>query len=140
MFCLLQVKCKSDLDKAAKITKLRLQYEYELSTFCKQDQKDLVCYLQRQLITRDQRIAEQSYDIEQLRNSSETNSTNDNNADTDNKRTAPIQILRNSNPDLIMSTVSQINFSFRFLRVLHFYHHCTCESPRDVLFVLFSHK
>jgi hypothetical protein len=105
MFCLLKVKCKSDLDKSAKITKLRLQYEYELNTFCKQDQKDLVCYLQRQLIIRDQRIAEQSYDIERLRNSLITTGTNDNTANA-NKKTAPIQILRTSNPDVIVSTVS----------------------------------
>jgi hypothetical protein len=70
-----------------------------------------VCYLQRQLITRDQRIAEQSYDIEQLRNLSVTNSISDNNAIA-NKKTAPIQILRTSNPDLVISTVSQISFSF----------------------------
>jgi hypothetical protein len=111
MFCLLKVKCKSDLDKSAKITKLRLQYEYELNTFCTQDQKDLVCYLQRQLIARDQCIAEQSYDIEQLKSLSVTNSIDDNNANT-NKKIAPIQILRDNNCDLNSSTVSQISFSF----------------------------
>jgi hypothetical protein len=113
MFCLLKVKCKSDLDKSSKITKLRLQYEYELNTFCKQDQKDLVCYLQRQLIARDQRIAEQSYDIEQLKNLSVTNSIDDNNVNT-NKKIAPIEILRDNNYDLNSSTVSQISFSFFF--------------------------
>jgi hypothetical protein len=94
----LQVKCKSDLDKSAKITKLRLQFEYELNTFCKQDQKDLVCYLQRQLLVRDQRIAELSYDIEQLKNSILNNN--------ENKRIEPIQILRCNDPDLVISTVS----------------------------------
>jgi hypothetical protein len=119
MFCLLKVKCKSDLDKSAKITKLRLQYEYELNTFCKQDQKDLVCYLQRQLIARDQRIAEQSYDIEQLKNLSVTNSIDDNNANT-NKKIAPIQILRDNNSGLNSSKVSQICFSFYFARSAFF--------------------
>jgi hypothetical protein len=57
-----------------------------------------VCYLQRQLTVRDQRIAEQSYDIEQLKTSSDTN-------DTKNK-TAQIQILRNNDPDLVISVVS----------------------------------
>jgi hypothetical protein len=80
-----------------------------LNTFCKQDQKDLVCYLQRQLIARDQRIAEQSYDIECLRNLSITNSISENSASA-NKKTAPIQILRTSNPDLVLSTVSQRSF------------------------------
>ncbi|CAF4672673.1 unnamed protein product, partial [Rotaria magnacalcarata] len=101
---LYKVKCKSDLDKSAKITKLRLQFEYELSTFCKQDQKDLVCYLQRQLLMRDQRITELSYDIEQLKNSILTNNTDDN--EKINKKTQPIQILRSNDPDLITSTVS----------------------------------
>ncbi|CAF2092786.1 unnamed protein product [Rotaria magnacalcarata] len=103
---LYKVKCKSDLDKSAKITKLRLQFEYELSTFCKQDQKDLVCYLQRQLLMRDQRITELSYDIEQLKNSILTNNTDDN--EKINKKTQPIQILRSNDPDLITSTVSSI--------------------------------
>src|ERR1700683_3818549 len=85
-----QVKCKSDLDKSAKITKLRLQFEYELNTFCKQDQKDLVCYLQRQLLIRDQRITELSYDIEQLKNSIFNNN--------ENKKIEPIQILRCNDP------------------------------------------
>ncbi len=112
MIYLLKVKCKSDLDKSAKITKLRLQYEYELNTFCKQDQKDLVCYLQRQLLARDQRIAEQSYDIEQLRNLSPTNSTNENHGNGP-KKLAPVQILRNNNSDLDISTVSEEKmFSF----------------------------
>ncbi len=119
---MLKVKCKADLDKSAKITKLRLQYEYELNSFCKQDQKDLVCYLQRQLLVRDQRIAEQSYDIEQLKALPVTASASDDNENT-SKKIAPIQILRNSNPDLIMSTVSQINYSFFILRVLRFIRH-----------------
>jgi len=93
-----KVKCKSDLDKSAKITKQRLQFEYELSTFCKQDQKDLVCYLQRQLLIRDQRITELSYDIEQLKNSTLNN--------IDNRKIEPIQILRCNDPDLVISTVS----------------------------------
>ncbi|CAF1671122.1 unnamed protein product [Adineta ricciae] len=97
---LYKVKCKSDLDKSAKITKLRLQFEYELSTFCKQDQKDLVCYLQRQLLARDQRITELSYDIEQLKISSLTNNENE----KVNKRTEPVQILRYNDPDLVIST------------------------------------
>ena len=62
-----QVKCKSDLDKAATITKLRLHFEHELNTFCKQDQKDLVNYLQRQMLAQDQRLAEQAYEIEKSR-------------------------------------------------------------------------
>ncbi|CAF3395791.1 unnamed protein product [Rotaria socialis] len=99
---LYKVKCKSDLDKSAKITKLRLQFEYELNTFCKQDQKDLVCYLQRQLLMRDQRITELSYDIEQLKNSILTNNTDDN--EKINKKTQPIQILRSNDPDLVTST------------------------------------
>ncbi len=93
-----KVKCKSDLDKSAKITKLRLQFEYELSTFCKQDQKDLVCYLQRQLLVRDQRLSELSYDIEQLKNST--------NNPYENQKFEPIQILRCNDPDLVISTVS----------------------------------
>lgn len=111
LFYLLKVKCKSDLDKAARITKLRLQYEYELNTFCKQDQKDFVCYLQRQLIARDQRIGELSYDIERLRNQSLTNSTNDKQIIA-NPKTAPIQLLRTNHPDLIYSTVSQNDLFF----------------------------
>ncbi|CAF1103584.1 unnamed protein product [Adineta steineri] len=99
---LYKVKCKSDLDKSAKITKLRLQFEYELSTFCKQDQKDLVCYLQRQLLARDQRISELSYDIEQLRDSTLNNTDNE----KINKKLEPIQILRCNDPDLVISTVS----------------------------------
>ncbi len=95
---LFKVKCKSDLDKSAKITKLRLQFEYELSTFCKQDQKDLVCYLQRQLLVRDQRLSELSYDIEQLKNST--------NNPYENQKFEPIQILRCNDPDLVISTVS----------------------------------
>ncbi|CAF1096091.1 unnamed protein product [Rotaria sordida] len=99
---LYKVKCKSDLDKSAKITKLRLQFEYELNTFCKQDQKDLVCYLQRQLLIRDQRITELSYDIEQLK----TNTLNNNDNEKINKKLEPIQILRSNDPDLVTSTVS----------------------------------
>ena len=106
---MLKVKCKSDLDKAARITKLRLQYEYELNTFCKQDQRDLVCHLQRQLLARDQRIAELSYDVERLRNVSLTNSITDKQIIT-NTKTVPVQLLRRNNPDLINSTVSQTNF------------------------------
>ena len=99
---MLQVKCKSDLDKSAKITKLRLQFEYELNSFCKQDQKDLVCYLQRQLLIRDQRITELSYDLEQLRNlSQQSPSANE------NPKFQPIQILRFNDPDLVVSTVSR---------------------------------
>ncbi len=97
-FRFFKVKCKSDLDKSAKITKLRLQFEYELSTFCKQDQKDLVCYLQRQLLVRDQRLSELSYDIEQLKNST--------NNPYENQKFEPIQILRCNDPDLVISTVS----------------------------------
>ncbi len=97
-FHFFKVKCKSDLDKSAKITKLRLQFEYELSTFCKQDQKDLVCYLQRQLLVRDQRLSELSYDIEQLKNST--------NNPYENQKFEPIQILRCNDPDLVISTVS----------------------------------
>ncbi|CAF0724809.1 unnamed protein product [Rotaria sordida] len=100
---LYKVKCKSDLDKSAKITKLRLQYEHELNLFCKQDQKDLVRYLQRQLIVRDQRIAEQSYDIEQLKNLSITNCVDGSNANI-YKKIAPIQILKSSDPDVVIST------------------------------------
>ncbi|CAF0864016.1 unnamed protein product [Rotaria sp. Silwood1] len=100
---LYKVKCKSDLDKSAKITKLRLQFEYELNTFCKQDQKDVVCYLQRQLLMRDQRITELSYDIEQLKNTA-LNNVNDN--EKINIKTQPIQILRSNDPDLVTSTVS----------------------------------
>jgi hypothetical protein len=95
---LFKVKCKSDLDKSAKITKLRLQFEHELNTFCNQDQKDLVCYLQRQLLIREQRIIELSYDIEQLK----TTTLNNN----ENKKLEPIQILRCNDPDLVISTVS----------------------------------
>ncbi|CAF3928831.1 unnamed protein product [Rotaria sp. Silwood2] len=98
---LYKVKCKSDLDKSAKITKLRLQFEYELNTFCKQDQKDFVCYLQRQLLMRDQRITELSYDIEQLKNTT-LNNNNDN--EKINRKTQPIQILRSNDPDLVTST------------------------------------
>ncbi|CAF2517506.1 unnamed protein product [Rotaria sp. Silwood2] len=101
---LYRVKCKSDLDKSAKITKLRLQYEHELNTFCKQDQKDLVCYLQRQLIARDQRIAEQSYDIEQLKNLSIINSVDSNNTNIC-KKLIPIQVLRSSDPDVVISAM-----------------------------------
>lgn len=91
------MKCKSDLDKSAKITKLRLQHEYEMNTFCKEDQKDLVCHLQRQLLVRDQRINELSFDLERLKNAS-----------TINYKTQPIQILRSNDPDLVISTVSEI--------------------------------
>ncbi|CAF4638460.1 unnamed protein product [Rotaria socialis] len=105
---LYKVKCKSDLEKAAKITKLRLQYEHELSTFCKQDQQDLVRYLQRQLISRDQRIAEQSYDIENLKNLSVPDSIDNNNNNNNNpniyKKIASIQILRSSDLDVITLT------------------------------------
>ncbi|CAF1089984.1 unnamed protein product [Adineta ricciae] len=101
---LYKAKSKSDLDKSAKITKLRLQYEHELNVFCKEDQKDLVSYLQRQLLLRDQRIAEQSYDIEQLKTWSVPETVHDNN-ETASKKIAPVQILRSSDPDLVISTV-----------------------------------
>jgi hypothetical protein len=105
------VKCKSDLDKSAKITKLRLQFECELSSFCQHDQKDLVRYLQRQLLVRDQRLAEQAYDLEQLRNVGMTESIK--------KKTEPVQILRRNDPDLVTSTVSRLASFF-----------CAfCESP-----------
>lgn len=102
VFRLSQVKCKSDLDKSAKITKLRLQFEYELNCFCKQDQKDLVCYLQRQLLIRDQRITELSYDLEQLRNAS----IQQQQQQGESGKLEPIQILRFDDPDLVISTVS----------------------------------
>jgi hypothetical protein len=73
-----------------------------LSTFCKQDQKDLVCYLQRQLLVRDQRITELSYDIEQLKNYTLNNNDNE----KIYKKLEPIQILRSNDPDLVVSTVS----------------------------------
>jgi len=82
-----------------------------LNTFCKQDQKDLVCYLQRQLLNRDQRLAEQSYELEQLKILSFTN--NNNNDDTSTniiKKIVPLQVLRTNNPDIIISTVSQVSF------------------------------
>lgn len=101
----LQVKCKSDLDKSAKITKLRLQFEYELNSFCKQDQKDLVCYLQRQLLVRDQRISELSYDLEQLRNASLQQQQQQ---QGESVKLEPIQILRFDDPDLVISTVSEV--------------------------------
>ncbi len=132
-----QSKSKSDLDKSAKITKLRLQYEYELNTFCKEDQKDLVCYLQRQLLARDQRIAEQSFDIEQFKS---FNSINDNNAIT-NKKTKAIQILRSSDPDLVLSTVSRKKtVFFLFLRVLRFIRHYMDKLPCNVLLPLLIHR
>lgn len=86
-----------------------MQYEYDLNTFCKQDQKDLVCYLQRQLLARDQRIAELSYDVERLRNVSLTNSITDKQIIA-NTKTVPVQLLRRNNPDLVNSTVSEKNF------------------------------
>jgi hypothetical protein len=73
-----------------------------LSTFCKQDQKDLVCYLQRQLLARDQRISELSYDIEQLKHYTLNNNDNE----KIYKKLEPIQILRSNDPDLVVSTVS----------------------------------
>ncbi len=73
-----------------------------MSTFCKQDQKDLVCYLQRQLLVRDQRITELSYDIEQLKNYTLNNNDNE----KIYKKLEPIQILRSNDPDLVVSTVS----------------------------------
>ena len=112
----MQAKSKSDLDKSAKITKLRLQYEYELSQFCKEDQKDLVSYLQRQLLLRDQRIAEQSYDIEQLKTWSVPETATENN-ETASKKIAPVQILRSTDPDLVISTVSHRKRNFILSRV-----------------------
>jgi len=94
---LYKVKCKSDLDKSAKITKLRLQFEYEMNTFCKDDQKDFVCYLQRQLMIRDQRIKELSYDLERTKSSLMFNE----------QKQQPIKILRSNDPDLVISTVSK---------------------------------
>jgi hypothetical protein len=73
-----------------------------LSTFCKQDQKDLVCYLQRQLLVRDQRITELSYDIEQLKHYTLNNNDNE----KIYKKLETIQILRSNDPDLVVSTVS----------------------------------
>lgn len=96
------MKCKSDLDKSAKITKLRLQFECELSSFCQYDQKDLVRYLQRQLLVRDQRLSEQAYDLEQLRNAGMSESIK--------KKTEPVQILRRNDPDLVTSTVRRLVF------------------------------
>ncbi|CAF1273658.1 unnamed protein product [Rotaria sp. Silwood1] len=110
---LYKVKCKSDLDKSAKITKLRLQYEHELNLFCKQDQKDLVCYLQRQLMVRDQRISEQSHDIEQMKNLSINNSVDSSNANT-YKKIAPIQVLRSSDPDVVISAFDNTEFKNYF--------------------------
>jgi hypothetical protein len=68
----------------------------------------MVCYLQRQLVGRDQRIAEQSYNIEQLKNVSIISDSNGNT----NKKTASIQILRNNDSDLVISAVSQLTFLF----------------------------
>ena len=116
-YFLFQVKCKSDLDKSAKIAKLRLQYEHELHSFCKQDQKDLVCYLQRQILLRDQRIAEQSYDIEQLKGSSLSNSIHENNVNV-NKKCVQIQILKSSDPDLVISTVSFFALIWSFVDIV----------------------
>ena len=79
-----------------------MQFEYELSSFCKQDQKDLVCYLQRQLLVRDQRITELSYDLEQLRNAS----LQQQQQLGESVKLEPIQILRFDDPDLVISTVS----------------------------------
>ncbi len=73
-----------------------------MSTFCKQDQKDLVCYLQRQLLVRDQRITELSYDIEQLKHYTLNNNDNE----KIYKKLETIQILRSNDPDLVVSTVS----------------------------------
>ncbi|CAF0721625.1 unnamed protein product [Adineta steineri] len=112
---LYKAKSKSDLDKSAKITKLHLQYEHELSIFCKEDQKDLVCYLQRQLLERDQRIGELTYDIEQLKTWSVGNTLNDV-WTSGNKKIAPVQVLRSSHPDLVMSTVSQKNAFYFYAR------------------------
>lgn len=77
-----------------------------MHTFCKQDQQDLVRYLQRQLIARDQRIAEQSYDIEQFKSLSSTSNIDVNNNPNIYKKTAPIKILRSNDPDVIISRVS----------------------------------
>ena len=107
-----------------------------MNTFCKQDQKDLVRYLQRQLIARDQRIVEQSYDIEKFKNSSEANNINDNNTNI-NKKTAPIQILRNSDPDVVISAVSQIKLYY-FLPVLLFIHYYLLELSCNMFSFLLS--
>lgn len=82
-----------------------MQFEYELNSFCKQDQKDLVCYLQRQLLVRDQRISELSYDLEQLRNASLQQQQQQ---QGESVKLEPIQILRFDDPDLVISTVSEV--------------------------------
>jgi hypothetical protein len=100
---LFQIKCKSDLDKAAKLTKLRLQFENELTRFCQIDKRNLVDYLQRQLLERDQRIAEYVFDIEQMRAS--MFDPHDHERSKTNKKIGRIQILRRNDPDLVTSTV-----------------------------------
>lgn len=52
------------MDKSAQLSKLRLQLESEFKRFCTIDQKDFVAYLQRQILQRDQRIAELNYQLE----------------------------------------------------------------------------
>ena len=88
IFFVFKVKCKSDLDKSAQISKLRLQLESELNRFCTIDQKDFVAYLQRQLLQRDQRIAEQTYQLDQCRTARKSPS---------GKKIKSIQILQDRN-------------------------------------------
>lgn len=64
-----------------------------------------MCYLQRQLLARDQRIAEQSHEIEQFKTWSTGDTTHSVNIVDANKKIVPVQILRGSDPDLVISTV-----------------------------------
>ncbi|CAF1190428.1 unnamed protein product, partial [Didymodactylos carnosus] len=110
------VKCKADLDKASKIRKLRQQFENELRQFCKEDQQDIVIYLERQLLLREQLISEQLADLEllkkeKLNQENKNNNTNDvNNNNIKGKiepKKVPIQILRSNDPDVVISAIGK---------------------------------
>lgn len=58
-------------------------------------------------MVRDQRIAEQSSDIEKLKNITDNN---DGNPANEYKKTAAIKILRSTAPDFVVSKVRQIKF------------------------------
>ena len=88
------------MDKSAKLTKLRLQFEHELNEFCRTDQQDLVRYLKRQILQRDQRLAEQADNLGRL--------LNDVSVEQRGKKIESIQILQHNIDSFQSSTVGDV--------------------------------
>ncbi len=124
---LYKVKCKSDLDKSAKIKKLKLNYEMELMKFRTEDNCDLVSYLEKKINSKDLQIMEQSFELDTWRSADNTLNSNAiaasangpghdtsfnslsnsvrkySSGTTGTKKTAPIDVIFSSDPDVVIS-------------------------------------